>query len=169
MSSRLTEILLEIERHVAEGGWDQRPKLYALVETADLVRREPALAAQMGLSEAIVPPGSLTPIEQEELGDGELDVQLAGIAWPPQVLGCVLAHEVLVLPPSAEEQLPAEGDAAAWAAAHPDRREVRLAAAVMRDGTRASAIRLRGEEDDVLTGPDLVPGLSAALAATFED
>ncbi len=39
----------EIEPHAAEAGWDQPARLYALVPTSDLLAREPALAAAMGL------------------------------------------------------------------------------------------------------------------------
>jgi len=42
----------EIEAHASEAGWDQPARLYALVPTSDLVAREPALAAAMGLGEA---------------------------------------------------------------------------------------------------------------------
>lgn len=172
--AQLDVLVREVERHVAEGGWDQRPKLFALVETADLVRAEPALAAQLGLAEQVVPPGSLTPVEQEDLGDRPLDEALATIAWPAEVLGCALVQEVVVLPPTAEEEMPADGDPEAWAVAHPDRREVRMVVGVLRDGSRASALRLRTAgggtgEEDVLTGPDLAPGLAAALAATLAD
>ena len=45
----LAAAVLEIENHVAESGWDQPARLYALVETARLVEREPQLAAAMGL------------------------------------------------------------------------------------------------------------------------
>ena len=37
----LAAAVLEIESHIAEGGWDQPGRLYALVDTAALVRREP--------------------------------------------------------------------------------------------------------------------------------
>ena len=42
--------------------------------------------------------------------------------------------------------------------------------AVLRDGTRHAALRLRGHDADtsVLTGEDLVPALADALAATLE-
>ena len=33
----LTAALLEIERHVTHGGWDQPARLFALVPTAELV------------------------------------------------------------------------------------------------------------------------------------
>ncbi|WP_147959411.1 hypothetical protein [Streptomyces sp. wa22] len=53
---------------------------------------------------------------------------------------------------------------------HPDRQEVRMTVAVLRDGARDSAVRLREKDSptEVLTGAGLVPGLAEALAATFE-
>jgi len=177
----LETTVVEIERHVAEAGWDQRPILFALVETADLLAREPALAAELGLAPGSVAPGSLTPIQQEDLGDGPLDEVLARVLWPAEVLGTALVHEAVVLPPSAEANAPQTPDAgpvdaeaaAAWAAAHPERRDVRMAVGVLRDGSRACALRLRaaeaGAEEDLLAGPDLAPGLVAALLATLEE
>ena len=45
-----------------------------------------------------------------------------------------------------------------------------MTVAVLRDGARESAVRLREKDSptEVLTGADLVPGLAEALAATFE-
>ncbi len=80
----LASAVLEIESHVAESGWDQPGRLYALVPTADLVRREPALAAAMGLDDASAD-GSLTPIEQEQLPPDRFEASLAAIAWGPEV------------------------------------------------------------------------------------
>src|SRR6476469_10034522 len=83
-NTRLDRLTLDIERHAAAGGWDQPPHLFALVETADLLRREPQLAAQLGLAEGR--PGDLTPVDQGDLreagGHRSLDELLAGIAWP---------------------------------------------------------------------------------------
>jgi len=189
MSSALSLAVLEIERHVAAGGWDQPPRLYALARTADLLRNEPALAEQFGGTGGMTPTGhvgepgpedegdpALTPIEQEPLpADRPLDELLAAIVWPVQVAGCALVVERLTLPPSAESDVPEGGEVAEWAAAHPDRREVRMAVGVLRDGSRECAVRLRRAEgtaagdDDVLTGPDLVPGLADALQATLQD
>lgn len=168
----LETTIVEIERHVAASGWDRPPVLFALVDTVELVREEPALAADLGLAEAAVP-GSVTPIEQEPLEDLPLDEVLAGITWPGEVLGCAVVHEVLVLPPSAEAERPSEDNAADWAAGHPERREVRLAVAVLRDGSRASALRVRRQGsdptaiDEVLVGPDLAPNLADALLDTL--
>ena len=44
----LAAAVLEIETHIAEDGWDQPARLYALVDTAPLVAQEPALAARWG-------------------------------------------------------------------------------------------------------------------------
>ena len=49
----LAAAVLEIETHVADAGWDQPARLYALVDTVRLVAHEPALAASMGLSDAV--------------------------------------------------------------------------------------------------------------------
>ena len=59
--SPLRRAALEVEQHVAEAGWDQPPRLFALVRTAELVAKQPALADQVGDGAD----GSLTPIEQD--------------------------------------------------------------------------------------------------------
>ncbi len=171
MTTRLTRLVIDVERHVAAGGWDQPPQLFALVETADLLRREPQLADVLGL--VADEPGGLTPVDQGELpAHASLEELLGGLAWPPDVLGAALAVERLMVPREVEDQLPADQDSALqWLAEHPDRQEVRLVVAVLRDGTRAAALRMRAHDDEtsVLSGRDLVPGLAEALAETFRD
>ena len=171
MNVRLDRLTVDIERHAAAAGWDQPPRLFALVETADLLRREPALADGLGLRTA--EPGALTPVDQGDLPPHEsLDELLGGINWGPEVLGTALAVERLMLPPTEEAELPAdEGAALRWVAGHPARQEVRLVVAVLRDGTRAAALRMRDHDDEnaVLSGPDLVPSLADALGATLAD
>lgn len=165
---RLTGVVAEVEAHVAEGGWDQPPQLFALVETAELLRAEPQLARTMGIVAGV--PGALTPVQQDALGDGPLDERLAGIVFGRDVLGAAIAHEVVVLPPAAEGDLEGEADPSAAAASHPDRRDVRMVVGVLRDGTRAAVLRLRGaagEPDERVTGPDLAPALAEALLATL--
>lgn len=169
----LTRAVLEIDEYAAGLGWDQPARLFALVDTARLRSQEPGLADQLGLGEEGAA-GSLTPIEQEELPSGTaLDEFLATIAWPEVIAGCALTVERLMLPPSAEAAIPDDLDDAAlasWVARHPERQEVRMTVAVLRDGARESAVRLREKDtaSEVLTGADLVPGLATALTATFE-
>ena len=168
MAAALFHVVGEVEEHVAEAGWDQPPQLFALVDTEELLRAEPQLARTMGLVAAL--PGGLTPIAQEPLDDGPLDVALSGIVFGPEVLGVVLAHEVLVLPPGVEEQL--GEDAIEAAASHPERREVRMVVGVVRDGSRECVLRLRGatgQPDERLSGPDLAPALADALLATLDE
>jgi hypothetical protein len=168
----LTRAVLEIDDYASGLGWDQPARLFALVDTAQLRTQEPGLADQLGLGEENA--GALTPIEQDELPDGTpLDEFLATIAWPDVIAGCAMTVERLMLPPAAEQSIPEGLDDAAlakWVAAHPERQEVRMTVAVLRDGARESAVRLREKDSptEVLTGADLVPGLADALAATFE-
>lgn len=159
----------EVEAHVAEAGWDQPPQLFALVETEALLRAEPQLARTMGIVAA--QPGALTPVQQEDLGDRPLDEALSRVVFGREVLGAALAHEVVVLPPSAEQSLEGADDPAAAAAGHPERREVRMVVGVLRDGSREAVLRLRGTDgqpDERVTGPDLAPGLAEALLETLE-
>lgn len=176
MHPTLNAAVLEIERHVAAAGWDQPARLYALVDTAALVRSEPGLAVDLGLPAGLpveaLPP-SFTPIEQDEFpADEPLDEVLARIVWGPAVDGCALSIERLMLPPEAEAELPeGEEEAQAYAAGHPDRQEVRIVVGVLRDGTVEGALRMRtaDREDAVVFGSALVPGLAEALVATFAD
>jgi hypothetical protein len=167
----LAAAVLEIEAHIAESGWDQGARLFALVPTAELVRREPALAAMMGLDDASSE-GSLTPIEQEQIaGEELLEETLGMIAWGPEVTGCAAVVERLVLPPGADTALPDDPTAAAaYAAEHPDRQEVRIVAGVTRAGATYCALRLRAHDDDqsVVGGADLVPELVALLVTTLD-
>lgn len=168
MASALLSVVAEVEGHVAEAGWDQPPQLFALVETEELLRAEPQLATTLGLVAGR--PGGLTPVAQESLGDGPLDEALARLSFGPQVLGAVLAHEVLVLPPTAEAAVAELDDPVAAAADHPERREVRMVVGVVRDGTRECLLRLRGRDgaaDERVGGPDLAPALAEALLATL--
>jgi hypothetical protein len=171
-ADHLLEAIAEVDRHLAQGGWDQPTRLYALVRTIDLLASEPALAQTLGLSPAAAA-DALTPVEQDSLPTGTpLDEWLAEIGWPAEVAGCALSQEVLTLPPSVEADLPADADAVAWAVTHPLRREVRMLVGVLRDGARTATLRVRGvadQPDDVVTGEDLVPLLTDALAATLVD
>jgi hypothetical protein len=92
------------------------------------------------------------------------------------VAGCALAQEIVVLPPTAEAdlgELPDDSAQARRAAAgHPQRREGRLVAAVLRDGFGACVLRLRAAGtdqlcDELVEDPQLAPNLLRALLATL--
>jgi hypothetical protein len=160
---------LDTERHVAAAGWDQPARLFALVRTADLLEREPHLRVQMGPAD--LAEGSLTAIEQEGLpSTSSLETLLGRIAWPDEVDGCAFAIERMVVPPDAERDLPDRpGDVVDHLAAHPDRKDVRLLVAVLRNGSSICLLRQRDHDSDdaVATGKDIAPGLVQALQATF--
>ena len=161
--------MLDLERHSAQEGWDSAPRLYALVRSTELRRAEPDLADQLGLAPDA---DTLAALEQPALPERDaVEDALASIAWPDAVEGCALVMERVVLPPDVENDIPEdEAEAAAFAASHPGREDVRMVVGVLRDGARHSALRLRRHDtdDEVLAGPDLVPALAEALAATFE-
>lgn len=164
--SRLEEVVRDLERHAAAAGWDSPPRLYALVEAVELHRTEPGLARELGVPNE---PGRMAALDQPGLPvDRPIDDVLHRIEWPEQVAGCALVVERILLPDGAEDDAP-DDDPVAWAAAHPGREDVRLAVGVLRDGSRHSALRVRGHDGDheVLTGPDLAPGLADALASTL--
>ncbi|HEV3360633.1 MAG TPA: PPA1309 family protein [Pseudonocardiaceae bacterium] len=183
-SATLPQVIREVEDFAAAAGWDQPPQLFALVTTADLLAKHPDLGGQ-------VDPGStLTPVAQEPLADADLAEALAGIAWPGTVTGCALVQEIVVLPPDAEAELRGENthdeaDEPAdhidpvdtdrmrrIAAEHPQRREARLVAGVLRDGTAACVLRLRGDADhpdEIVEHPELAPNLVDALRETLRE
>jgi hypothetical protein len=148
--SPLRRAALEVEAYVSAEGWDQGPRLFALVPTAELIAREPALADQLSGD-----PDSITPVEQELDGTRELEDLLTEIEWPGAVVGCAAVIERIMLPPEAEESLP-------------DDPEGLVVAAVTRDGLAHSAVRGKEPADaDLLEGPDLVPGLIEHLRSTL--
>jgi hypothetical protein len=174
MSNVLEPAVAEIEAHVHASGWDRGTALFALVRSDRFAADEPETAQRLGIRADV---DALTPIEQDELPDVPLDEALAGIEWPAEVAGCALTQEIVILPPSVEAAV-AEGEVPLD---HPQRREARLVAGVLRDGTSAVLLRLRAAgaaepadadaehaADDLLTGPDLAPNLVAALLATFD-
>lgn len=197
----LQRAVREVEEHVSSYGWDSPVRLFALVRTAEALQREPDLLDRLPVEDAeaaAADPDHLLLVEQDELdelaatqdgpdagadgsgsggehGDADaLERMLARLAWPDEVQGVALTVERLVVPPEVEAQAPSDpAEAVRWLAEHPRRRDVRIAAAVLRDGARACVLRTRGTQEDpeesVVSGPDLVPGLTHALAATLED
>jgi hypothetical protein len=161
----------EIESHASEAGWDQPARLYALVPTSDLVSREPALAAAMGIDDGSAA-GSLTPVEQDQMpAEQTLEQVLERIMWPAEVFGCAAVVERLVLPPGADQGLPEDPAAVEeYAAGHPERQDVRIVAGATREGATYCALRLKSHDDDksVVESPDLVPGLLELLMSTLQ-
>ncbi|GAB3991106.1 PPA1309 family protein [Nocardioides marmoraquaticus] len=167
-ADQLRTSVLEVERHAAAAGWDRPAQVFALVETADLLRREPQLAAVLGVDDADA--AGLTPVEQEAAVDS-LEELLPTIAWPDEVAGCAVVVEATTVPPDrAAGAVPDDPESAArWAAEHPDREEARVVAGVLRTGESWCAIRQRAHDDDtmVMSGADLVPSLLDLLHTTF--
>jgi hypothetical protein len=162
----LADAVREIEAHVAQSGWDQPARLFALVENRDLLSRQPDLAGQVGDADG------LTPVEQELEAEQPLEDLLGQIAWPDQVSGCAAVVERLVLPPDADGRVPTDSlEAEEYARKHPARQEIRLVAGALRGGATYCALRLRSHDDDgsVLTGDDLVPALLELLRETLEE
>nr|WP_028927573.1 PPA1309 family protein [Pseudonocardia acaciae] len=189
-SASLPAAAREVEDFLAETGWDQPPRLFALVPTAELLAAEPTLADQLPSSAT-----GLTPVAQDPLGGENLAETLAGICWPDEVTGCALAQEIMVLPPEAEAELDravAEAGAANGngngngnghgtgdeelaairaAQQHPERRDARLVVAVLRSGGYCCLMRLRGAgeaPDELVEHPDLAPNMVTALLRTLE-
>ena len=169
-AQHLSAVAREVEDFVSTAGWDQPPQLFALVPTAELVEAQPELAAQVDAG------AFLTPVAQDQLPNEDLAEALAEIMWPDAVQGCAISQEIVVLPPDAEDTLPAgeqTGDTDALrriAAEHPRRREARLVAAVLRDGTAACVLRVRateGDDDEIVEHPELAPNLTDALLDTL--
>ena len=165
-ASALADVVHEVEAHASRAGWDRPAQLFALVETAELLQREPQLAEVLGVE---AQDQGLTPVEQETTSEN-LDELLASILWPPEVAGCAVVLEALTVPPDADD-VPTEAEAAAeYAAAHPDRQEARIVAGALRSGESFCAIRQRAHDEDdmVLAGPDLVPVLLELLHTTLQ-
>lgn len=163
--------LVELERYVGRSGWDQAPRLFALVLTDVFAVAEPALAAELGMRTTAegAPPGALTAVEQEDFTPtGDLVEDLAGLEWPESVFGCALSAERTFLPAGQEGELPDDpAAAAAYVAAHPARQEIRVVVGADRAGHVHGVARLVSVPNELLGAADLVPGLGAALAHTL--
>lgn len=170
----LPQVIREVEDFAAAAGWDQPPQLFALVSTEELLARQPELGNQVDVA------SELTPVAQEPLPDEDLGDALAGIVWPETVSGCALVQEIVVLPQDAEAALDAattgqDSDAERMrriANEHPQRREARLVAGVLRDGSAACVLRVRGDEDspdEIVEHPELAPNLVDALRETLRE
>lgn len=168
----LIAALVELDQHVGRLGWDQPPRLFALVRSEQLLAAEPQLADALGVRgvEDLLP-GALSSIEQEGFNpqqSPDLEAVLQRVMWPESVDGCALSCVRTFLPPHLSDQIPDDPrDAADFVAEHPEREELRLVAGVLRAGPRHAVARLVSHPDDLLGGPDLAPGVLSALAATL--
>jgi hypothetical protein len=172
----LDRAVRELERHVARGGGDGPVRVFALVKTAQALQRDPSLREEHPLdllASADADYDHITSVEQEDLPDaGSVEELLAQLGWGPAVDGAAIVCERIVVPPEVEVGMPEDPVAAVQDLMdHPQREDVRLAVGVLRDGSTSCAIRTRSQDDDfaVGTGPDLAPGVAAALRATLED
>lgn len=164
----LIAALMEIERHVGHGGWDQPARLFALVPTAELLAAEPALADQLARPQE-QPSDALSSIEQDGFNAGTDVVDaLAGIGWPSGVFGCAVAMERLFVPPEVEDDLPEDqAEAETFVAHHPQRQDVRVVVGVTREGAQYGVARLKTRPEELLAASDLVPGLGEVLSHTL--
>ncbi len=163
--SPVRQAALEAEAHVDEGGWDQAPRLFALVSTAALLAAQPELSDRLGDS------GEYTPVEQELPPGQDVETLLPQIGWPDQVDGCAVVMERVTLPAEVEAELPEDpAEAAEFAAGHPRRQEMRIVAAALRDGSAHVAVRPRVPADaPLIEGPGILPDLVTMLLATLVD
>ncbi len=175
MHAALAGAVREIERHVAQAGWDAPVRVFALVRTGPALEASPELADQLPadvVTAARADPTHLTSVEQEGLPPAtDLEELLGGLSWPSTVDGAAVVVERVVLPPAAEEGMPTDPDAAlAYLMSHPDRQDVRIAVGVLRSGASWCAVRTRAQDADdaVGGGPDVVPGLVQAVRATLD-
>lgn len=167
----LIAALMELERHVGSEGWDQAPRLFALVSTDAVIAAEPELAANLGLRGSADGghPDALTAIEQDHFQPtSDLLADLSTIFWPETVHGCALSLESTFLPAEAEADIPDDPDLAReYVANHELQQEMRVVVGVDRGDHRHGVARIRSQPDDLLGAEDLVPGLTDALAHTL--
>jgi len=171
----LKDAVTEIERFAASDGWDAPIRIFAIIRAVPALEASPELAEELPADvavNAITNPHTLFSVEQEGLPTAStLEELLAQLAWPDEVDGAAIVAERIIVPPSAEAELPKDPQRALIALSeHPQREDVRMAVGVMREGQTWCAVRTRShDEDDLVVGsPDAVPGLVAALKSTFE-
>ncbi len=172
----LRDAVIEAERFVAGDGWDGPVRVFALVKIAPALETNPELAKELPdgvVDDSATDPTLLFSVEQEGLPESSsVEELLAQLAWPSHVDGVALVAERIIVPPSVEESLPDDPQAAMESLlAHPERDDVRMAVGVLRSGESWCAVRTRSHDEDtsVIGGPDLVPGLVEGLRATLEN
>jgi hypothetical protein len=171
----LKQAVREIEGHVSQAGWDGPVRVFALIRTAAALAHDPELGRHVHpdiVARASEDGEYLTAIEQEDLpAAGSVEELLARISFGPRVDGVAVSCERIVVPPTAEQDLPADPeDAVDVLMAHPQRRDVRLVVGVLRAGPNCCAIRQREHDSPAMVGvgPDIAPGVITALRATLD-
>ena len=161
----LNKAMLEAVDFIHAEGWDASPTLFALVPTSLLADASPAL-----LEEDTAP---LTLVVQDNLpetilpGSEELGDYISRIAWPPQVVGAILAQEIMFRDTSSTDPTP---------------RPARLFSGVLRSDAELTLLQLRRSEEELAAlgpfaedkvelrgGPGVAPGVILALKATFDN
>jgi hypothetical protein len=95
------------------------------------------------------------------LGESLPESVLSAPDWPADVAGCVLVTETLI-----DAGLVADADAGGAGPAEAAGRPGRLAVGVLRDGTHACCLQLRGA-DELIVRPGLADDLVTALLGTL--
>ncbi|WKD59682.1 PPA1309 family protein [Corynebacterium caspium] len=163
----LNRAMLEAVDFVHREGWDAPPTLFGLVPTAVLADAGATLHDDDTAAEA-----PLTLVVQDALpenitaGSGMLADYLGRIAWPPQVIGVILAQEIAFRDASAENAEP---------------RPARLFSGVLRSGVEQTLLQFRLTEEELEArgpfaedelelhgGPEVAPEVIAALQYGLE-
>lgn len=179
----LAAAVLEIARHVDDEALPA-PRWFALARSAELMARQPSIAALLGDEAAAAlaaDDAHLTPIELDELPPARDPLaSLAALSWPDVAFGGAVALE---LPADSWRSRLDEADASAQRAARAlDGGALRVVVAATQEGTTYSALRRDGrtpagagtavEGEDAerfLLGPALLPELAEALVESFRE
>lgn len=154
----LNKAMLEAVDFIHAEGWDAQPTLFALVpsQLIDIADDDAplTLVVQDHLPPHILP------------GSNELGDYISRIQWPDEVVGAILAQEITMRDPSdPTDKL----------------RQARLLSGVLRSEVDLTLLQLRPTEEELAElgpfgedkvelrgGPQVAPGVIAALRATFD-
>lgn len=159
----LAAAVLEVGRHVGPERLSS-PRWFALVETAAMLRSQPAFGALLDdatREAAAADPHHLTPIELDDVDGGDDPLgALADFSWPDIAAGAAVVCDLAAV-------TPADGSVGAVSrrlGAGP----VRAAVAARADGSTWCSVRGAGRRDQAL-GPRLLPDLADALALSIRE
>ncbi|MDO5746102.1 MAG: PPA1309 family protein [Actinomycetaceae bacterium] len=178
MNNSITEFHLcleNIERELAQLGWDQAPALFALVNNQWLLESIPdsddTPSEDRQLRESLLDnPGAMTAVLQDSHEDMEIEELINLIVFPEHVVGAALSIERIVVPPSVSDQAPDDPEKRDdFLMNHPQRDDIRVVAGVLRSGEKWCVIRSRSYDKDaaIITGDDLIDDLPELLMRTL--